>query len=215
MAVPASEPLLFRLKTAGPLQADQLAALLGITPQAVRQQLDRLLAAGLVEHEDRIDGPGRPKRHWSLSETGHARFPDSHAQLTVGLIEAMRAEFGEAGLDRLIQRREAELNRLYRDRLADKASLAEKVAALAELRAAEGYMARWSDSEDGFLLIEDHCPICAAARSCQGFCRSELALFAASLGPSVRVERIDHLLAGGRRCAYRIAPVVVADPAAV
>jgi predicted ArsR family transcriptional regulator len=207
MGLPASEPLLFQLKTGGMLQADQLAVRLGVTPQAVRQQLDRLLAAGLVEYEDRIDGPGRPKRLWRLSEKGHARFPDSHAQLTIGLIEAMRAEFGEAGLDRLIARREAELNRLYRETLADKASLAEKVAALAELRAAEGYMARWCESQDGFLLIEDHCPICAAAQSCQGFCRSELALFAASLGPSARVERIDHLLAGGRRCAYRIVPI--------
>lgn len=201
---PSSDSLLFQLKTMGPVQAEKLAQRLGISPQAVRQQMDRLRDLGLVQYQDRAAGPGRPKRFWSLTEQGQARFPDSHAQLTVGLIEAMRAEFGEAGLDRLIARREREMAESYKAALAPKPSLEGKIAALAALRAAEGYMARWEAAPDGFLLIEDHCPICAAAKACQGFCRSELALFEVALGPGCRVERIDHLLAGARRCAYRI-----------
>jgi predicted ArsR family transcriptional regulator len=67
-------------------------------------------------------------------------------------------------------------------------------------------MAEWTRLDDGsFLLAENHCPICAAARACQGFCRSELELFKAVLGKRVTVERQDHILAGARRCAYRIA----------
>ena len=58
----------------------------------------------------------------------------------------------------------------------------------------------------GWLLVEDHCPICAAATECQGFCRSELALFQRCLGPEARVERTEHLMAGARRCAYLIQP---------
>jgi predicted ArsR family transcriptional regulator len=204
---PSSDSLLFQLKTTGPVQANQLGQSLGISPQAVRQQLDRLLEAGLVLYEDRAAGPGRPKRFWSLTERGQARFPDSHGPLTVGLIDAVRAEFGEAGLDRLIARRERDMAASYEAALAGRKTLAEKIAALAELRAAEGYMARWQEAEGGFLLIEDHCPICAAAKACQGFCRSELALFRAVLGSGCAVERTDHLLAGARRCAYHIAPV--------
>ncbi len=67
-------------------------------------------------------------------------------------------------------------------------------------------MATVSKDAGGFRLIENHCPICAAARVCQGFCRSELALFREVLGPGVAVERTEHLLAGGRRCAYRVTP---------
>ena len=58
----------------------------------------------------------------------------------------------------------------------------------------------------GYLLSENHCPICVAAKACQGLCRSELALFRAALGPGVEVERQEHILAGARRCAYRIRP---------
>jgi hypothetical protein len=43
----------------------------------------------------------------------------------------------------------------------------------------------------------------AAAMTCQGFCRSELALFARLLAPA-RVERSEHLLTGSRRCAYLV-----------
>lgn len=84
----------------------------------------------------------------------------------------------------------------------------DRVARLAELRTREGYMAAWTEEADGsFLLVESHCPICAAATVCQGFCRSELDIFRTVLGPDARVERSEHLLAGARRCAYRIEPV--------
>ena len=78
--------------------------------------------------------------------------------------------------------------------------------ALARVRAEEGYVAEVVDDPDGrgVLLVEHHCPICAAATACQGLCRSELAVFRAVLGTDVTVERIDHILAGARRCAYRI-----------
>jgi predicted ArsR family transcriptional regulator len=56
------------------------------------------------------------------------------------------------------------------------------------------------------LLRENHCPICVAAKSCQGLCREELSLFQAVLGAGVRVQRTDHVLAGAQRCAYVIAP---------
>ena len=55
-----------------------------------------------------------------------------------------------------------------------------------------------------FLFIENHCPICAAATACQGFCATELDLFRSALGPGVTVERAEHILSGDRRCAYRI-----------
>jgi predicted ArsR family transcriptional regulator len=59
---------------------------------------------------------------------------------------------------------------------------------------------------EGWLLIENHCPICAAARKCQGFCRSELQIFRAAMGDDALVERCEHLISGDRRCVYNIQP---------
>ena len=57
---------------------------------------------------------------------------------------------------------------------------------------------------DGFTFVENHCPICAAATACQGFCATEIELFQAALGPGVDVSRTEHIINGERRCAYRI-----------
>ena len=200
-----SDRLLHALKATGDQTAAALAARLDVTAVAVRQHLDRLAAAGLVAHEDRREAVGRPKRYWRLAGAGHRRFPENHAGLTLELISAVSAVFGAAGLDRLIDHREAQTLATYRAALAQAESLGDKVAILARLRDAEGYMAEMTEAPDGsFLLIENHCPICIAATHCQNLCRSELAVFAAALGPSAGIARIDHIVAGARRCAYRI-----------
>ena len=200
-----SDRLLHALKATGPQTAATLAARLAVTVVTVRQHLDKLMAADLVMHEDRREAVGRPKRYWRLSDTGHRRFPENHAGLTLELIGAVSAVFGDAGLDRLIDHREAQTLASYRTQLASAGGLSKKVAILARLRDAEGYMAEMSEAPDGsFLLIENHCPICVAATHCQNLCRSELAVFAAVLGPAAEITRIDHIVAGARRCAYRV-----------
>jgi predicted ArsR family transcriptional regulator len=68
--------------------------------------------------------------------------------------------------------------------------LEDRVRTVARLRTEEGYMAEFEAEPDGsFLLIENHCPICAAAKTCQGFCRSELELFRAAFGAGTSVMR--------------------------
>ena len=200
-----NDRLLFFLKSHGEASTQQLAAALEITPQAVRQQLDLVLTQELVVFEDRPQGQGRPRRFWRLSEKGHGRFPDRHGDLTVELIAAIRTSLGEEALNRLIAFRETKAEAAYKERVKAHKKLGERVRALAEIRQEEGYMARVERDEDGgFLLIEDHCPICAAASICQGFCRAELQLFQAALGKKAKIERTEHLLSGARRCAYRI-----------
>ena len=197
--------LLYALRSRGPQAAAALAATVAITPMGAHKLLARLETQGLVEAQDDQRGEaGRPRKLWSLTAAGHGRFPDRHGDLTVQLIQQARAVFGEAGLDQLIVARERDSELHYRAALDRCRTTGDRVRELARLRAEEGYMARAERVGKDWLLVEDHCPICAAAQSCQGFCRSELALFQRCLGPGLTVERTEHLLAGARRCAYRI-----------
>ena len=196
--------LLYQLKSRGPQPAAALAAACAITPMGAHKQLKAMQDGGLVSAHDEADGPGRPKRLWTLTPAGHARFPDRHGDLAVQLIRHAAATLGPDALDALIAAREREQLADYRAALAGLKTLTARVRKLAELRAREGYMARAEKDGKAWLLVEDHCPICAAAASCQGLCRSELAIFASCLGDGVRVERVEHVLAGGRRCAYRV-----------
>lgn len=200
-----SDAILFQLKSLGEAQAETLGRRLGISVQAVRQRLDRLLGEELVSFADRAQGRGRPRRLWSLASGAAALFPDTHAQLTVDLIGAIRGELGEAALARLIERRGKQMAAAYRERLAGAPDIATKLTALADMRSAEGYMARLEPIPgEGFLLVEDHCPICAAATICQGFCSIELEVFQNLLGPGWHIERQDHVIAGARRCTYSV-----------
>jgi predicted ArsR family transcriptional regulator len=203
MKSPADD-ILLQLKTRGPARTQAIADALQVSRQAARVHLEKLQAAGLVTAADERDGVGRPRQAWTLTPAGHGRFPDTHAQMTVELIEAVREEFGAAGLDRLVTRREEATARTYRQALDGHQALEARLERLAQLRRAEGYMAEWrADPDGGYLLIENHCPICAAAQACQGFCRSELALFEMLLAPA-RVVRGEHLLTGARRCTYKV-----------
>ena len=198
--------VLHALKAAGPQTAEVLGRKLGMTAVGARQHLLRLQEEGLVAAVDQREGVGRPKRVWSLTDAGHARFPDNHAGLTLELITAIRKTGGEPMLDAVIDAREKSALRAYRGALEGAASLKQKVKRLAKIRSAEGYMASVATGEDdALLLIENHCPICVAAKACQGFCRSELALFRDALGERARVDREEHIVAGARRCVYRIA----------
>src|SRR5258708_31093249 len=101
----AEEGVLFQLKTRGPQTAAQVARRLAVTAMAVRQHLYRLKESGLVEFTDERRKVGRPARVWRLTSAAAERFPDTHGDLTVEIIAAVRAAFGEAGVDKVLRER--------------------------------------------------------------------------------------------------------------
>jgi predicted ArsR family transcriptional regulator len=193
------------LKTQGPQDSARLAAKLKVTPMAVRQHLYALQQEKLVAAEERPGAVGRPAKFWRLTPDANRLFPDAYAELSVALIAAVGDTFGAAGMERLLGARLATQQAEYEARIDPRAPLANKLQQLARIRTEEGYMAEVkADGRGAFLFIENHCPICAAATACQGFCATELDLFRGVLGPKVHVSRAEHIVSGDRRCAYRI-----------
>jgi predicted ArsR family transcriptional regulator len=125
--------------------------------------------------------------------------------LTLSLLTSVTEAFGAAGFERLLDVRTRQQNAAYRQQQAAQDTLQQRVEVLAAMRTDEGYMAEVQAQADGsFLLIEKHCPICAAAVACTGLCGKELEVFRAVLGQDVVVERTEHMVIGARRCAYRV-----------
>lgn len=201
--------VLERLKLSGPQTAQSVADALEVTAMAVRQHLYGLEAEGLVRWSAPVTSRGRPAKYWALTGAADRLFPDAHQDFAVELIASLRETLGEDGFARVLEHRGAAQAARYG--AAMPAGLGEKVAALAAIRTQEGYMAHAeADGDGGYVLAENHCPVCAAARACSGICANELAVFRAVLGNGVTVERTDHILAGARRCAYRVRPAVSA-----
>jgi predicted ArsR family transcriptional regulator len=203
----AKRRILDRLKRADTLTAPEVAADFDLTDTAVRQHLEALEQAGLVERTSAPpQGRGRPPVRWRLTALANELFPDRHADLTVDLISGIREAVGEEGLERVVANRMERQLAAYRRTLPDpeRSTVKVRVRRLAEVRSAEGYLAEAVADGPDMLLIEHHCPICEAAATCQGLCRSELELFQRALGADVVVERTHHVLSGDLRCAYRV-----------
>lgn len=194
------------LKTEGAMDSASLASRLKVTPMAVRQHLYALQQEKLVDAEERPVPVGRPAKFWRLTKDADRLFPDAYAELNAALITSVQDAFGPDGMVRLLDARFARQRADYASRITASAPIATKVQQLARIRSDEGYMAEVKRDGTGFLFIENHCPICAAATVCQGFCAGELDLFRSALGPRVSIERAEHILSGDRRCAYRITP---------
>jgi predicted ArsR family transcriptional regulator len=189
------------------MTAEAAAARAGVSPVAMRLQLNALAKKGLVRFEERKGRVGRPLRVWSLTDAAQVRFPDAHATLAVDLLASVKALYGKKALRRVVVEREKDMRVRYHRAVTGTKPLAKKVADLAAARTEEGYMAEARKTARGVLLVENHCPICAAAKECQQFCRSELRIFQEVLGADAKVERVDHILAGARRCAYLVTDI--------
>ena len=201
----SQDKILYQLKRSGPLTARILSEHLNMTTMGARQHLAQLETDGLVDTTpEETRGRGRPVKKWKLTQAGHNRFPDGHAQVTNDLLIAVTDVLGDDALDQLIDRRTETTLKQYRDKLSQLSSVADKLNALAELRTDEGYMAEVEETEVGYRLIEHHCPICIAAKTCQAFCRSELEVFQSLFENLAMVTREDHLINGARRCSYSV-----------
>lgn len=189
----------------GEASAATVATELSITKEGSRQHLLKLVEEGLVYANAKGEGVGRPVTYYSLSKNGLAKFPDTHANITVELLTSIKKLLGENALNLLIGEREKQVYERYEKEIKPASrTLEERLEKLCQIRSDEGYMAEWKKDDDDYIFIENHCPICAAATECQGFCRAELANFKQLIGTEFEIERVQHIVSGGTRCVYRI-----------
>ena len=201
----AKRRIIERLKRADTSTAPELAAEFGLTDTAIRQHLEALEGAELVERVVApSSGRGRPPVHWRLAASASSLFADRHSDLTVELIASIRSGLGEEALEAVVRTRAERQLANYRGVLDGATNMSERVHRIAELRSAEGYLAEAVEGDGHITLVEHHCPIQGAADSCAGLCSAELDLFQKALGPDVTVAREQHLLDGGQRCSYRV-----------
>lgn len=201
--------LLQRLKTRGPQSVKILAKQLNMTTMGARQHLADLLAKGYVSQtQESRQNRGRPVHLWKLTESGHRQFPDAHATVVLDLIAITRSKHGEDGLNQLVDQRSDTIATAYREAL-DSApdSVSARIEKLAELRTQAGFMAEIRLLPDGWLFIENHCPVYAAAQACRQFCSSELRMYQSLFAADASVEQVDHVLTGARRCAFKFTPL--------
>jgi predicted ArsR family transcriptional regulator len=198
--------VLYAVRRRGEATAEQVAEQLDITVSGARQHLAALAQDGLVESSELASPEGRRGRRtlvYAATAAADAYFPKAYGELTNELLGYL-ADTDRELLDALFAKRREARIRNARARLASKRTLRAKVAELSRILDEDGYLASWERVEPGvYRIVEHNCAIWAVAERYGQACTSELDFIRAALDDA-DVERVQHMVAGARRCAYEI-----------
>ena len=196
--------LLYALRRRGEATAEQLAEQLGVTLSAARQLLTALQDDGLVESvEATKTGRGRRPLVYSLTPRADTLFPKAYGELTNELLDYV-ADADRGLVDDVFARRRDNRVAAARARLEPKRSLGAKVAELTRILDEDGYLASSERVGYGvYRIVEHNCAIWAVALRYGQACTSELD-FIRTVLPEADVERVAHMVAGARQCAYEV-----------
>lgn len=197
--------ILVALKQRGPSTIAQFAEILGLTGEAVRQQLLQLQRDGWVETRMSRRGEpartGRPATTYRLSQSGDHLFPKHYAELNVLMIDTVAGEFGEGAvvkmLERLADERVAAVEPSVRG-----LPLGEKVAAMKSWYLADDPFMDPGADDNGWRLVERNCPFLSTALRRPMLCSITVNALSRVLGN--RVVREEKFQNGDGRCIFRV-----------
>jgi predicted ArsR family transcriptional regulator len=198
------QSILEALKREGPLAIAQLAERLGMSGEAVRQQLVQLQREGWIEAlHDRAAGrhSGRPAARYRLTQAGDHVFPKHYDALTVAVLDAVSSELGPEALDRILASLTDARARVWEQRLAGK-SVRERVEALRGVYEGEDPFMEAEEVSGGFRLIEHNCPFLNVALERPALCSLTVSLLSRLLG--FEVVREERFQSGDGRCSFRV-----------
>ncbi len=197
------EHLVHLLRVHGSMTTAELTSLLGVSPNAVRQHLDRLQGEGWIEVSGLRRGHGRPQQLFALTTRADGLFPQQYDALALDLLHAIN-ELPEGAdlIHRILTIRRREWQNRYSPRLTGE-TLEERLAQVTDLLNENGAMASYIAEPDGsYLLFKHHCGIAAVVAQYPLFCQEEQAWLEEALEASV--EPVQSRSGGARNCAFRI-----------
>jgi DeoR family transcriptional regulator, suf operon transcriptional repressor len=198
------------LKKQGAVEADRLAAAMGLSTSAVRQQLTALQRDGLVTFDEVKHGVGRPRHRYRLTAAGDSLFPRAYSELTNELLDYVGDSDPDLVESIFARRRQRRIDNALA-RLAGR-SFEDKLAELARILDDDGYLAETVPVGDGtFRIIEHNCAILGIALRYGQACGSELEFIRAVL-PEATVERTSHMVTGAFNCSYLVTPEPAGRP---
>lgn len=180
----------------------ELAEALGVTATAVRQRLERLMKAGLVERSAVFRPRGRPAHAYRLTTAGHKLGGDNFRDLALVLWREIRSVRDPAVRSGLLSRIGAALAETYRRRVTGSGPAARLESVAAILRERDICCTVSPAGVDGHLpvLTSHACPYPDLAEQDRGICAAERVMLEELTGTDVRLA--DCRLDGGSVCRF-------------
>jgi predicted ArsR family transcriptional regulator len=149
------------LKLAGGLPVSELARRVSTSYMTAKTHCDELAEAGyLARTRLPRSAVGRPEIFYSLSAKADALFPQAGMELTLDLLDELRAMHGESAPERLLFQHFSKLGERLEKSITKLRSPAEKARKLSTLREKDGHASRCETAPgQPVRIVEHHNPL--------------------------------------------------------
>lgn len=190
------------LKRNGQATVEELAEVLGLTSVTVRHHLDILRTEALVSEPvvRHRNSRGRPQHVFTLTHQASEHFPKNYNQLAGAMLDELKAhspQLANVIFEGVALRLNAEAPRPATDD-----PWHERVERAVQFLNERGYVARWEQTSDGYLVHTSNCPYEALAGTHPELCQLDMVLIGNLLG--VMPQRVSRLADGASSCAYLV-----------
>jgi predicted ArsR family transcriptional regulator len=198
------------LRVEGSAGMGDLEAGLGVTATAVRQRLERLMRAGIIERATVARGRGRPAHVYSLTDKGRRLGGDNFQDLAMVLWREIRSVREPAIRQGLLTRIGTAMAGLYRDRVSGSTPQERLESAAALLRERQISCVVAAGRDDVSVLTTYTCPYPDLAEKDRGICAAERVMLQDLVGAPVQLSecRLD----GASCCRFTAATAAAAKP---
>ncbi|MBO0725447.1 MAG: DeoR family transcriptional regulator [Blastocatellia bacterium] len=191
------------LKVNGAMSVERLAEELGVSKVCVRRHLNLLESDGLVAFKEERHDRGRPRFIYRLTEKAARLFPQIYDEFAKETLTAIRRNFGDAALRRVLRSRADELIAQFEEKMSGR-NFDERVKSLTREIDSKGYLADARRLKDGsYRLRQRNCPIESVAVAYPQICEEELRVYREVLGCEVVCE--CRIVDGARKCDFHLA----------
>lgn len=191
------------LKEKDEATVDELAAVVNLTPMAVRYHLnvlqkDNLISAPTVR---RPEGRGRPQQVYQLTEAADELFPVDYYSLTDYILYELTVQMGEEWVHQLFDRI---ADRLVKEAPAvkDDQSIEERLDQVIHFLKEKGFVVEWEADKESYLIHAHSCPYRQVAKDHNQVCLLDKRIIAAML--NAQPTRTACLTRGDGHCTYTL-----------
>lgn len=189
------------LRNRGSASAAELAAVFGLSPNAVRQQLVILERDGLVEEKSVRRGPTKPTLEFSLTPEADKLFPQAYDKMLSAVLRELKDTYGPPAVEAIFD----SIARRAVDKAKTKVTASDgegKVAQLTQVLRDGGVVAEYSLIDGGFLLQEHTCPYSGVAKDHPEVCSVIHQVLDETLGGEH--EQVESIRSGGKSCKFEL-----------
>jgi predicted ArsR family transcriptional regulator len=198
---PGDREFLTDMLRCGQATISDLCQKTGVTATAVRQRLQRLQAAGLVERRSVRTDRGRPHHLYDVTAAGRRELGQNYAELAILLWDELRQIEDEPLRRRVLARVEQAMVDQFRRRVTgDSPQL--RMKQLATVLSERGFPIEMDQPQaDGLPVLREHsCPYHEIASQDSSICELEQAVFAQVVGSPLELTQCCQR--GDRVCEF-------------